>query len=98
MDALGLAAVVAGVLGLAVGSFLNVVIYRVPRNMSVVSPPSHCPACGKPVRPWDNVPVVGFFLLRGKPEHSKAPPPTSADRRLILHRRYSFVARNQCEL
>src|SRR3954454_9825926 len=48
------------------GSFLNVVIYRVPREMSVVRPPSHCPSCGKPVRPWDNVPVFGYLFLRGK--------------------------------
>lgn len=52
--------------GLIWGSFLNVVIYRVPRGMSVVRPPSHCPACGKPVRPWDNVPVLAFLFLRGK--------------------------------
>jgi leader peptidase (prepilin peptidase)/N-methyltransferase len=54
------------VFGLLWGSFLNVVIYRVPRGMSVVHPPSHCPSCGKPVRPWDNVPVFGYILLRGK--------------------------------
>ena len=52
--------------GLIWGSFLNVVIYRVPRHLSVVHPPSHCPACGKPIRPWDNVPVLGWLLLRGK--------------------------------
>jgi leader peptidase (prepilin peptidase)/N-methyltransferase len=52
--------------GLAFGSFLNVVIYRVPRGMSVVSPPSSCPACGKQIRAWDNVPVFGWLLLRGK--------------------------------
>lgn len=52
--------------GLIWGSFLNVVIYRVPRGMSVVRPPSHCPSCGKPVRPWDNVPVFGWLFLRGK--------------------------------
>jgi leader peptidase (prepilin peptidase) / N-methyltransferase len=52
--------------GLIWGSFLNVVIYRVPREMSVVRPASHCPACGKPIRAWDNVPVLGYLLLRGK--------------------------------
>ena len=52
--------------GLIWGSFLNVVIYRVPRGMSVVRPASHCPACGKTIRPWDNVPVFGYLLLRGK--------------------------------
>lgn len=53
-------------LGLIWGSFLNVVIYRVPRGMSVVRPGSACPACKTPIRPWDNVPVFGYLLLRGK--------------------------------
>jgi leader peptidase (prepilin peptidase)/N-methyltransferase len=52
--------------GLLWGSFLNVVIYRVPRDLSVVRPASHCPACGKPIRPWDNIPVLGWIFLRGK--------------------------------
>lgn len=52
--------------GLIWGSFLNVVIYRVPRGKSVVRPGSACPACGKPIRAWDNVPVLGFVLLRGR--------------------------------
>lgn len=54
------------VFGLLWGSFLNVVIYRVPRDMSVVSPPSHCPACGAPVVPWLNVPVLSYVVLRGR--------------------------------
>jgi leader peptidase (prepilin peptidase)/N-methyltransferase len=52
--------------GLIWGSFLNVVIYRVPRGMSVVHPPSSCPACKTPIKPWDNVPVFGWLFLRGK--------------------------------
>jgi leader peptidase (prepilin peptidase)/N-methyltransferase len=52
--------------GLVVGSFLNVVIWRAPRGESVVSPPSHCPACEQPIRPRDNVPVVSWLLLRGR--------------------------------
>lgn len=52
--------------GLIWGSFLNVVIYRVPRGKSVVRPGSACPACGAPIRAWDNVPVLGYLLLRGK--------------------------------
>jgi leader peptidase (prepilin peptidase)/N-methyltransferase len=52
--------------GLVWGSFLNVVIYRVPREMSVVRPGSRCPACGVPIRAWDNVPVLGYVLLRGR--------------------------------
>jgi len=52
--------------GLLVGSFLNVVIWRVPRGESVVTPPSHCPACDRPVAPRDNVPVLSWLLLRGR--------------------------------
>jgi leader peptidase (prepilin peptidase)/N-methyltransferase len=55
-----------GVFGLIVGSFLNVCIYRLPRHESVVFPGSHCPSCGKPVRPYDNVPVLSYLWLRGK--------------------------------
>ena len=60
-----LLAAVAGVLGLAVGSFLNVVIHRVPRGESVVSPPSACPGCRAPIRARDNVPVLSWLVLRG---------------------------------
>ncbi|HDL49882.1 MAG TPA: prepilin peptidase, partial [Actinobacteria bacterium] len=52
--------------GLVVGSFLNVVAYRTPLEQSVVSPPSACPHCGHRIRPWDNVPVVSWLLLRGR--------------------------------
>lgn len=52
--------------GLIWGSFLNVVIHRVPRGMSVVRPSSRCPACNTPIRAWDNVPVLGYVLLRGR--------------------------------
>jgi leader peptidase (prepilin peptidase)/N-methyltransferase len=55
-----------GLAGLLIGSFLNVVVWRVPRGESVVRPPSHCPACDNPVRPRDNVPVVSWLLLRGR--------------------------------
>ncbi len=58
--------VVAIALGLLWGSFLNVVIHRVPREMSVVRPASHCPACGKPIAAWDNVPVFSYVILRGR--------------------------------
>lgn len=47
-------------------SFVNVVVHRVPREMSVVRPGSHCPACGKPISPLDNVPIVSWLLLRGR--------------------------------
>ena len=52
--------------GAAWGSFFNVAIYRWPRGMSVVTPPSHCPACGTPIRAWNNVPIVGWLFLRVK--------------------------------
>lgn len=56
----------AGVLGLLIGSFLNVVIYRVPAGLSLVSPGSTCPACAHPVRAYDNVPVLSWLVLRGR--------------------------------
>ena len=52
--------------GAAVGSFLNVVVYRLPLGVSLVRPASRCPGCGRPVRPYDNVPVVSWVLLRGR--------------------------------
>jgi leader peptidase (prepilin peptidase)/N-methyltransferase len=60
-------------IGLLVGSFLNVVIYRVPRHESVVSPRSACPACGTPIANRDNVPVLSWLLLRGKCRQCQAP-------------------------
>jgi leader peptidase (prepilin peptidase)/N-methyltransferase len=59
-------AVAAAVLGGLVGSFLNVVIHRLPRGESIVRPGSHCPACGRPIRPWHNVPVLAWLWLRGR--------------------------------
>lgn len=58
--------VVTGLLGLAVGSFLNVVVWRVPRGESVNRPPSACPTCGHGIRVRDNVPVLSWLLLRGR--------------------------------
>ena len=52
--------------GAAVGSFLNVCIHRIPRDESVVRPPSACPRCGHPIRFYDNIPLLSFFLLRGR--------------------------------
>jgi leader peptidase (prepilin peptidase)/N-methyltransferase len=60
------AAVVAGLFGLLIGSFLNVVVYRVPRGLSVVHPGSFCPTCGTPVRAHDNVPVLSWLALGGR--------------------------------
>jgi leader peptidase (prepilin peptidase)/N-methyltransferase len=58
--------VLCGVLGLAIGSFLNVVIWRVPRGESVSRPASHCPSCDAAISPRDNVPVVSWLVLRGR--------------------------------
>jgi leader peptidase (prepilin peptidase)/N-methyltransferase len=55
-----------GLMGAVIGSFLNVVAHRVPLGESLVSPGSHCPDCGAPVRPYDNIPVVSWLLLRGR--------------------------------
>lgn len=67
MDSLTLLAVAfAAVVGLVVGSFLNVVIHRVPRGDSVVSPRSHCPGCHSGIRPRDEIPVLSWILLRGR--------------------------------
>jgi leader peptidase (prepilin peptidase)/N-methyltransferase len=57
---------VAGVIGLVIGSFVGVVVDRVPRGDSIVSPPSHCVACSAPIRSYDNIPVVSYVLLRGR--------------------------------
>ncbi|MGP0031168.1 MAG: prepilin peptidase [Acidimicrobiales bacterium] len=62
---LGLLIGFCALLGLAVGSFLNVVIYRVPRGQSIVTPRSACPSCGVPIKERDNVPVFSWLLLRG---------------------------------
>jgi leader peptidase (prepilin peptidase)/N-methyltransferase len=64
---------IVGLLGLAVGSFLNVVIHRVPRDESLVRPGSHCPDCGSEVRTRHNVPELGWLLLRGKCADCRAP-------------------------
>ena len=59
--------------GLVTGSFLNVVIHRVPLGLSVAFPPSHCPACGNAIEPWNNIPVVSYLLLRGRCGHCESP-------------------------
>jgi len=64
---------IVGLLGLAVGSFLNVVIHRVPRDESLVRPGSHCPQCGSEVRHRHNIPVLGWLLLRGRCADCRAP-------------------------
>ena len=58
--------------GCCIGSFLNVVIYRLPREKSLVKPPSACPACGKHIRFYDNIPLISYLLLVGKCRYCKA--------------------------
>jgi leader peptidase (prepilin peptidase)/N-methyltransferase len=58
-------------LGLAFGSFLNVCIHRLPRGLSVVHPGSACPVCKQPIRPYDNIPVLSWLILRGRCRHCK---------------------------
>ncbi|RWZ64301.1 prepilin peptidase [Labedella populi] len=66
-------AVLVGVFGLLIGSFLNVVVYRVPNGLSVVSPPSACPGCGEGIKPYDNVPVLSWLVLGGKCRSCREP-------------------------
>jgi leader peptidase (prepilin peptidase)/N-methyltransferase len=73
VDAGGTAALVLALFGLLVGSFTNVVIYRVPAGGSIIKPPSACPKCHAPVRPRDNIPVVSWLVLRGRCRDCKAP-------------------------
>ncbi|MFA4945576.1 MAG: prepilin peptidase [Lentisphaeria bacterium] len=61
-----LLAVFAVVTGGCIGSFLNVVVWRLPRGESLLHPPSRCPKCGTPIKPWHNLPVFGWLLLRGR--------------------------------
>jgi leader peptidase (prepilin peptidase)/N-methyltransferase len=56
----------ASVFGAVIGSFLNVVVYRLPRGESLLTPGSHCPSCGVAIKPYDNIPVLGWLLLRGR--------------------------------
>ena len=62
-------------LGLAISSFLNVCIDRLPERESIVSPPSHCPACGRRLAPFDLIPLLSFILLRGRCRYCGAPIP-----------------------
>lgn len=54
------------IVGLVVGSFLNVCIYRIPRKLSIIKPASYCPSCGNTIKPWHNIPVLSFLFLKGK--------------------------------
>jgi leader peptidase (prepilin peptidase)/N-methyltransferase len=73
VTALLLAALTAGGLGLLIGSFLNVVVYRVPAGMSISSPPSACPGCHAPIAAYDNVPVLSWLALKGRCRSCSSP-------------------------
>ena len=70
---LPIACAFVGIVGLIIGSFLNVVIYRLPREQSIVLPNSACPSCRAPVRAYDNIPVISFIVLRGRCRSCRAP-------------------------
>lgn len=76
-----LAASLAGLFGLLIGSFLNVCIYRWPRDLSVVQPRSRCPECEAPIAWYDNIPLLSWIILRGHCRHCRAP----------IHWRYPLV-------
>ncbi len=58
--------------GLIIGSFLNVCIYRIPRDESIIVPGSRCPKCGAKINPWDNIPILSYVVLKGKCRNCKA--------------------------
>jgi leader peptidase (prepilin peptidase)/N-methyltransferase len=68
-----MAVAAAAIGGLIVGSFLNVVIARLPGGQSLVRPSSRCPSCGAAIKPWDNVPVISWLVLRGRCRQCRAP-------------------------
>lgn len=74
-------AILAGIFGLLIGSFLNVCIHRWPRDLSVVAPRSHCPFCETQISAWDNIPLVSWLVLRARCRHCKTP----------IHWRYPLV-------
>jgi len=65
--------IISIIFGAIVGSFLNVCIHRLPKGESIVMPGSHCPDCKKPIRFYDNIPLISYFLLRGKCRNCKKP-------------------------
>ena len=68
-----LGTLIACVLGLVLGSFYNVCIYRIPEKKSIILPPSHCPNCGRIIPFYDNIPLLSYLILRGKCRACKTP-------------------------
>ena len=91
-----LLALIGGLFGAVIGSFLNVCIVRLPAEQSVVSPPSRCPRCGRPVGWSDNIPVLSWLLLRGKCRGCREPISVLyplveyAVHRWLLHSRFLY--------
>jgi leader peptidase (prepilin peptidase) / N-methyltransferase len=69
----GFLLLVLAIVGLNIGSFLNVVIGRIPAGQSIVSPPSRCPRCGSSIAWFDNIPVLSYLILGGKCRKCRAP-------------------------
>jgi leader peptidase (prepilin peptidase)/N-methyltransferase len=65
--------IISIIFGALVGSFLNVCIFRLPKEESIIWPGSHCPHCGKPIKVYDNIPLISYILLMGKCRHCKRP-------------------------
>ncbi|MGD0819286.1 MAG: prepilin peptidase [Desulfomonilia bacterium] len=65
--------VIVVLFGLFIGSFLNVCIYRIQKGESIVWPPSHCPKCTKALKPWDNIPVISYLILKGRCRYCTEP-------------------------
>lgn len=61
------------IFGAIIGSFLNVCIYRIPKGLSLVKPPSHCPSCQYPIKFYDNIPIISYFILKGRCRYCKSP-------------------------
>jgi leader peptidase (prepilin peptidase)/N-methyltransferase len=64
--------IIVFIIGSTIGSFLNVCIYRIPRNLSIIIPSSRCPSCNTPIQPWDNIPILSYIFLRGRCRECKA--------------------------